>query len=101
MQFNNRFFVMKMSAISDLCYKIHRNLNLCDGNNIMNMNVNVLKILSMIYKLYLSLFTEHYTTGSEDPDYRRASDKLLYIPNLEEGLKTPSYEEGKKIVQDV
>lgn len=55
----------------------------------------------MIYKLYLSLSTEHYTTGSEDPDYRRASDKLLYIPNFEEGLKTPSYEDGKKIVQDV
>lgn len=45
--------------------------------------------------------TKHYTTSLEDSDYCRASAKYLYMPIFEEGLKTLSYEDGKKLIQDV
>lgn len=41
------------------------------------------------------------STSSDDTAYSLASDKLLYIPTVEQGVKVPSYEDGKKIVQDV
>ncbi|GFT11674.1 peroxisome biogenesis factor 1, partial [Nephila pilipes] len=46
--------------------------------------------------------TRRYSMGdSEDLNYSVASDKVLYMPTIQDGLSVPTYEDGKKIVQEV
>lgn len=55
----------------------------------------------MEYGIYFIYILGRYSTSAEEKAYSKASDKLLYVQALEDGIVTPSYEEGQKIVQDV
>ncbi|GFQ91889.1 peroxisome biogenesis factor 1 [Trichonephila clavata] len=39
--------------------------------------------------------------GAKDLSYSVASDKVLYMPTIQDGLSVPTYEDGKKIIQEV
>ncbi|XP_054718274.1 peroxisomal ATPase PEX1-like [Uloborus diversus] len=49
----------------------------------------------------LKTSSRRYSTCSDDLSYSDESDKLLYMASLENGLTKPSYEDGKKIIQEV